>query len=67
VAANIAGVLDKNPVDEQIKLLIDITGAKRIGNIYASGEANGVVLMEMAKPPARSTALSLLQAHQQLQ
>ena len=49
VAANIAGVSDKNPVDEQIKLLIDITGAKRIGNIYASGEANGVVLMEMAK------------------
>lgn len=49
VAANIAGVSDKNPVDEQIKLLIDLTGAKRIGNIYASGEANGVVLMEMAK------------------
>lgn len=49
VAANIAGVSDMNPVEEQIKLLIDITGAKRIGNIYASGEANGVVLMEMAK------------------
>jgi len=49
VAANIAGVSDMNPVEDQIKLLIDITGAKRIGNIYASGEANGVVLMEMAK------------------
>lgn len=49
VAANIAGVSDMNPVEEQIKLLIDITGATRIGNIYASGEANGVVLMEMAK------------------
>lgn len=49
VAKNIAGVSDKNPVEEQIKLLIDITKAKRIGNIYASGEANGVVLMEMAK------------------
>jgi putative ABC transport system substrate-binding protein len=49
VAANIAGVSDMNPVEEQIKLLIDVTGATRIGNIYASGEANGVVLMEMAK------------------
>ena len=49
VAANITGVSDMNPVEEQIKLLIDITDAKRIGNIYASGEANGVVLMEMAK------------------
>jgi len=49
VAANISGVSDKNPVEEQIKLLIDLTGAKTIGNIYASGEANGVVLMEMAK------------------
>ncbi|MFA5446649.1 MAG: ABC transporter substrate-binding protein [Sphaerochaeta sp.] len=49
VGSNITGVSDMNPVEEQIKLLIDITGAKRIGNIYASGEANGVVLMEMAK------------------
>lgn len=49
VAKNIAGVSDMNPVEEQIKLLMDITGAKRIGNIYASGEANGVVLMELAK------------------
>ncbi len=49
VAANIAGVSDKNPVEEQIKLLIDITGAKSIGNVYASGEANGVILMEMAQ------------------
>ena len=49
VAKNIAGVSDKSPVEEQIKLLMDVTGAKRIGNVYASGEANGVVLMEMAK------------------
>ncbi|NLZ76897.1 MAG: ABC transporter substrate-binding protein [Spirochaetales bacterium] len=49
VAKNIAGVSDKSPVEEQIRLLMDVTGAKRIGNVYASGEANGVVLMEMAK------------------
>lgn len=47
--SNICGVSDNNPVEEQIKLLVELSGAKTIGNIYASGEANGVVLMEMAK------------------
>ena len=40
---------DMNPVEAQIKLLVELTGAKTVGNIYASGEANGVILMEMAK------------------
>ena len=47
--SNVCGVSDMNPVEEQIKLLMDVTGAKVIGNIYASGEANGVILMEQAK------------------
>ena len=46
---NVCGVSDMNPVEEQIRLLVDITGAKTIGNIYASGEANGVTLMNQAK------------------
>lgn len=46
---NVAGVSDMNPVESQIKMLMDITGAKVIGNIYASGEANGVTLMNQAK------------------
>ncbi len=46
---NVCGVSDLSPVEEQIKLLMDVTGAKTIGNIYASGEANGVALMNMAK------------------
>ncbi len=46
---NLCGVSDLNPVSAQIELLVELTGAKTIGNIYASGEANGVVLMEMAK------------------
>ena len=48
-AANICGVSDANPVESQIQLLSTITGCKTVGNIYASGEANGVVLMEQAK------------------
>ena len=46
---NVCGVSDMNPVTEQIRLLSDITGAKVIGNVYSSGEQNGVVLMEQAK------------------
>jgi putative ABC transport system substrate-binding protein len=62
VAKNIAGVSDQNPVEEQIKLLVDITGAKRIGNIYASGEANGVVLMEMAKAACQKLGVEFVTA-----
>ncbi len=62
VAKNIAGVSDKNPVEAQIKLLIDITGAKSIGNIYASGEANGVVLMEMAKAACEKLGVNFVTA-----
>lgn len=62
VAANIAGVSDKNPVAEQIKLLVDLTGAKSIGNIYASGEANGVILMEMAKAACEKMGIGFVSA-----
>ncbi|HKL60583.1 MAG TPA: ABC transporter substrate-binding protein [Sphaerochaeta sp.] len=62
VAVNIAGVSDKNPVEEQIKLLIDLTGAKTIGNIYASGEANGVILMEMAKAACEKLGVGFVSA-----
>ncbi len=62
VAANIAGVSDKNPVEEQIKLLADLTGAKSIGNIYASGEANGVILMEMAKAACDKLGIGFVSA-----
>lgn len=48
-STNVCGVSDKNPVESQIKLLVDLTGAKTIGNVYSSGEANGIVLMEQAK------------------
>ncbi len=48
-STNVCGVSDKNPVESQIQLLVDLTGAKTIGNVYSSGEANGVILMEQAK------------------
>ena len=45
----IAGVSDLTPVKEQIKMLQRITGLKRLGHIYSSGEANAVILAEMAE------------------
>ncbi|WP_320127940.1 ABC transporter substrate-binding protein [uncultured Sphaerochaeta sp.] len=62
VADNICGVSDSNPVEAQIKLLVQITGAKTVGNIYASGEANGVVLMEMAKKACENLGVEFVSA-----
>ena len=62
VGGNICGVSDANPVEAQIQLLVDITGAKTIGNIYASGEANAVVLMERAKEACENLGIEFVSA-----
>lgn len=57
---NITGVSDKNPVDAQIKLLIDVTGAKKIGLVYASGEANAVLLKDLAEQACAAYGVELI-------
>ena len=59
---NVCGVSDNTPVYEQIKLLAEVTGARVIGNVYASGEANGVVLMNMAKDACDKLGLTFVTA-----
>lgn len=59
---NVCGVSDNTPVYEQIKLLSEITGAKTIGNVYASGEANGVVLKNMAEDACKKLGLNFVSA-----
>ena len=59
---NATGVSDMNPVEAQIELLARITGAKVIGNVYASGEANGVTLMEQAKAATEKLGLQFVTA-----
>jgi len=61
-AENTTGVSDMNPVDAQIELLARVTGAKVIGNVYASGEANGVTLMEQAKAATEKLGLQFVTA-----
>ncbi|MDA3824232.1 MAG: ABC transporter substrate-binding protein [Bacteroidales bacterium] len=46
-SGNVGGASDKNPVFEQIRVFSEITGAKRIGIIFTSGEANGVQLKDL--------------------
>ena len=45
----VACVSDLTPVKEQIMMLQRITGLKSLGHIYSSGEANAVILAEMAE------------------
>ncbi len=59
---NVAGVSDMNPVEAQIALLVRLTGAKVIGNVYASGEANGVLLNQMAADAAKKLGVELVSA-----
>ena len=58
---NVCGVSDMNPVEEQIRLLVEITGAKTIGNVYASGEANGVQLMEQARAACQAIGVNFVE------
>ncbi len=60
--SNICGVSDANPVEAQIKLLVDVTGAKTIGNIYSSGEANGVTLNKAAKEACDKLGVNFISA-----
>ena len=54
---NYCGVSDITPVKSQIELLSKITGAKVIGNIYTSGEANGVILNNMVQAACEELGL----------
>jgi len=51
-----------NPVEAQIALLVRLTGAKAIGNVYASGEANGVLLNQMAADACKKLGVELVSA-----
>lgn len=59
---NTTGVSDMNPVEAQIALLIRLTGAKTIGNVYASSEANGVTLMQQAKAACEKLGVNFVTA-----
>ncbi|HAL18043.1 MAG TPA: ABC transporter substrate-binding protein [Spirochaetaceae bacterium] len=61
-SSNVCGVSDITPVEEQIKVFSAITGAKTIGNIYASGESNSIVLKNMIEAACKKFGLKLVDA-----
>ena len=59
---NVCGVSDMTPVEDQIKLLVQLTGARTIGTIYASGEANSVVQKNLAEEACKKLGVSFISA-----
>ncbi len=59
---NVTGTSDLTPVKEQIKLLIDLTGATKIGHIYSSGEANATLLANMAKDACAELGVEFIES-----
>lgn len=59
---NVAGTSDMVPVEEHLNIIEDVTGAKRIGMIYTSGEANGITLMEAMKAACDKRGVELITA-----
>lgn len=59
---NVGGVSDKNPVYDQIKLFTEITGAKTVGIVFTSGEANGVQLRDLVKAATESLGIGFVSA-----
>lgn len=59
---NVGGVSDKNPVFDQIKLFSELTGAKTIGIVYTSGEANGVQLRDLVQVATEKLGLKFVAA-----
>lgn len=58
----VAGVSDLTPVKEQIMMLQRITGLKSLGHIYSSGEANAVLLAEMAKKACAELGIEFVES-----
>ncbi|MDY5931502.1 MAG: ABC transporter substrate-binding protein [Candidatus Ornithospirochaeta sp.] len=57
---NVCGVTDMVPVQEHLSIIERLTGAKRIGMIYTSGEANGISLMTAMKEACDAAGVELV-------
>lgn len=61
-SSNVCGVSDNAPIKDQIELLAKLTGAKVIGNIYNSSEANATVQQADMKAACKELGLELVSA-----
>ena len=60
--SNVTGVSDMTPVKAQIEMLARLTDLRRLGHVYASGEANAVTLAEMAREAAAELGIEFVEA-----
>ena len=59
---NVCGVSDGVPFQEHFDLIERLTGARSIGMVYTSGEANGISLMEGMRKTAEEHGVELIAA-----
>jgi len=59
---NVTGYSDLTPVREQIQLLVEFGNVTSVGHVYSSGEANAVVLADMAREAAAELGIEFVEA-----
>ncbi len=59
---NVTGFSDLTPVREQLELLAQFGDISALGHVYSSGEANAVVLAEMAEQVCRELGIEFVPA-----
>ena len=59
---NVCGTSDMVPVGEQLRIIEEVTGAKRLGMVYTSAESNGITLMEAMKEECMANGIELITA-----
>ena len=60
--ANITGTSDMTPVREQLDLLLSMAPVKRLGHLYASGEANSVAIAAIVKAYCEEKGIEYVEA-----
>ena len=59
---NVCGTSDMVPVGEQLRIIEEVTGAKRLGMVYTSAESNGITLMETMRKACEEKGIELVTA-----
>ena len=60
--ANVTGTSDMTPVREQLDMLLSMAPVKRLGHLYASGEANSVAIAAIVKAYCEEKGISYVEA-----
>ncbi len=60
--ANITGTSDMTPVREQLDMLLSMAPVKRLGHLYASGEANSLAIAAIVKAYCEEKGLEYVEA-----